>query len=64
MHQTDNQIREAEREIGKVKLERDDVAQRFSDLEHKYRMAMDTMEGKKWQANSMHRMHVKLLATR
>ena len=61
---TDAEIREAERELENVRHERDAVAEKFSDLEHKYRLAMDTMEGRKWQANSMHRMHVKLLATR
>ena len=64
MHQTNNAIRESEIEINRVRMERDEAAQKFSDIEMKYRMALDTMEGKKWQANNMHRMHVKLLSTR
>ena len=64
VQQTDAQIRETEREVNQVRVERDEIAGRFSDLEHRYRLALDTMEGKKWQANNMHRMHVKLLATR
>ena len=47
-----------------MRLERDEVAQKFSDLELKYRQEMDTTEGRKWQVDSLHRMHVKLLATR
>ena len=47
-----------------MRLERDEVAQKFSDLEFKYRQEMDTTEGRKWQTDSLHRMHIKLLATR
>ena len=53
-----------EKEIDRVRLERDEVAQKFSDLEFKYRQEMDTTEGRKWQVDSLHRMHIKLLATR
>ena len=64
MRQTDAEILNTEKEIDRVRLERDEVAQKFSDLEFKYRQEMDTTEGRKWQVDSLHRMHIKLLATR
>ena len=61
---TDEEIFNLGKEIDRVRLERDEVAQKFADLEFKYKQEMDTTEGRKWQTDSLHRMHVKLLATR
>ena len=61
---TDEEIFNLGKEIDRVRLERDEVAQKFADLEYKYKQEMDTTEGRKWQTDSLHRMHVKLLATR
>ena len=48
MRMTDEEIFNLGKEIDRVRVERDEVAQKFADLEYKYKQEMDTTEGRKW----------------
>ena len=60
----DEEILNQERELDALKREKDDIEQRFIQLEGKYRDTIYLNEGARDHMGGLHRMHVKLLATR
>lgn len=61
---TDEDIRLREADIDAMKHEIDGVSERLSLLENKYRDTIYLNEGARDRMGGMHRMHIKLLATR
>ena len=59
-----DEIMARERDIDVIKRERDDLSDQLSMLENKYRDTVYLNEGARDRAGGLHRMHVKLLATR
>ena len=53
-----------ERDIHNIKHESDDLVQKYNQLENKYRDTVYLNEGARDRMGGMHRMHIKLLATR
>jgi len=53
-----------QREIDQIKREMDEIGERYYQLENKYRDTVYLNEGARDHLGGLHRMHVKLLATR
>jgi len=53
-----------ERELDVLRREKDGISEKYDMLENKYRDTMYLNEGARDQMGGLHRMHVKLIATR
>ena len=60
----EQEITSREQDIGAIKHEQDELGERFKQLENKYRDTVYLNEGARDRMGGMHRMHIKLLATR
>lgn len=60
----EQEIMSRQTEIDQIKKEMDEIVERYYQLENKYRDTVYLHEGARNRLGGLHRMHVKLLATR
>ena len=61
---TEEEINLQQRQVEELYAERDSLHEKISQIEGRYRLMFDNIEGDKYNRANLHRMHVKLLATR